>query len=139
MQLLKQYQAVKDSFREYFIRYLMGDDFEENDLHDNDTYWIGDGSILAMNEYYVNLEDIKDIIEHSIPFDTFNDWYWDNVEMEWKTANLVNYFKIRWQWTHEDFLKLQERQEKMRNSPEFKEKLEQQLAQMKEDFIKNIS
>jgi hypothetical protein len=51
----------------------------------------------------------------------------------------MSYVNIRQSGTHEDFVKFQEEQDRMRNSPEFKEKLERQLKQMKDDFIKNIS
>lgn len=137
MSILKQYQEVKDSFREYFIRYLMGEDFEESDLHDVDTYWIGWGSTLAINDYYVSFEDIKDIIEYSIPLDTWHDWY--NYCLDDEYINLMSYVNIRQAWTHEDFVKFQEEQDRLRETPEYQAETEKRLQEIKDEFIKNIS
>ena len=131
------YDDVKSVFREYFIQYFFAENFEEFIIQDNDIYWIGWGSTLAINDHYVDFETIKDIIEHSIPLNTYFDWYDYALDNEY--INLMSYVNIRQSGTHEDFVKFQEEQDRMRNSPEFKEKLERQLKQMKDDFIKNIS
>lgn len=136
MSILKQYQEVKDSFREYFIRYLMGEDFEETDLLDINIYWIANGSTLSINDYYVDLETIKDIIEHSIPLDVFHDWYWYSVDEN--RINLLNYINFRQAGSHEEYLAWNEEQDRIRNSHEYQEKAEKRLQEIKDDFLKNI-
>jgi hypothetical protein len=135
--LLTEYSKVKEMFRKYFIEYFMEDELEEDDFKRDDIYWIGGGSTLEINEYYVSFENIKDIIELDIPVATFHDWY--NYVLDNEFINLESYFKIRGNGTHEDFVEFQEEQDRMRNSPEHKAETEKVLQELKDKFIKDIS
>ena len=135
--LLTEYSKVKDMFREYFIQYFFAEEFEGFMIEDNDIYWIGWGSTLEINEYYVSFENIKDIIELEIPVATFHDWH--NYVLDNDFINITSYFKIRGNGTHEDFVQWEADQEAMRNSPEHQAETEKILQELKDKFIKDIS
>ena len=131
------YDDVKSTFREYFIQYFFWEDFEESDLNDIDTYWIGWGATLSISDHYVSFETIKDIIKLEIPLDIYFDWYDYSLDNEY--INIESYFKIRCNGTHEDFLQFKKEQEERWNSVEHQAETEKILQELKDKFIKDIS
>lgn len=139
MKIIKDYYKLKDNIRIEFIKYFYQDEEWEKDVYldyldDKDIYWLG--NILAISDAFFKLEDIIYVFEHKIDRWILLDWYW---EPNPDNVNLENYIKIRADWEHEDFLKFQEAQEKLRNDPEHQKKVEAELKKIWDEWIDRIN
>ena len=63
-QLLKEYDLAVDNLAKYFIKKYFGKDYSLED----DAYWVGsqdeDRGVLAVGDYFFNLEDVVDFIRY---------------------------------------------------------------------------
>jgi hypothetical protein len=51
----------------------------------NDSFWVADEvgtSVYYFGDYYLNMGQIKELVEKDVPFETFNSWYWYHVDAE---------------------------------------------------------
>ena len=64
-QLLKEYDLAVDNLAKYFIKKYFGKDYSFED----DAFWIGsldeDREVLAVGDYFFNLEDIVDYVRYN--------------------------------------------------------------------------
>ena len=64
-QLLKEYDLAVDNLAKYFIKKYFGKDYSLED----DAFWIGsldeDREVLAVNDYFFNLENIVDFLRYN--------------------------------------------------------------------------
>ena len=56
--------------------------------------WVADepGTVACIGDLYVGMEDIRYDVDHDIPIDYFEKWYWKNLEVyELTKCNYMNY------------------------------------------------
>lgn len=139
MKIIKQYYKLKDDIRTEFIKYFYLDEEWEKDVYldyldDRDIYWLW--NILFIADICLNLEDVIYCLEHNVGRWILLDWYWETLE---DPINLPSYIKIRADGAHDDYIKFQEAQEKLRNDPEHKAKVEAELKKIYDEGIAKIN
>lgn len=132
--LLLKYRELQKELADWFYEYY----YEEKPEWREDYYWIAGGTVLGIGDMFVWLEEITEIIWCNIPLQSFHDWYWYCLEDEKNRINLVSYHRIRREGTHEYFLKFQEEQRILRETPEWKAEHKANLKAIYDKGIKDI-
>lgn len=92
----------------------------KHDFKNPDWYWVGGqiGTVLALNDYFIDFQDIRYDIDEQIP--TFK--YWDWYEASLKRAELgikgeINYKSYcegaPWRWSNVELRKIEELKEEI--------------------------
>jgi hypothetical protein len=75
--LRRIYDAVANEYAKRLI-----DQFH---LKDSDSWWVSDepGGVLCIFdcEYSLGMSDVKDLVDHCVSFESFNEWWQTNMRM----------------------------------------------------------
>ena len=93
--ILKQFDDVTDELAKYFVEKYFGKDF----LFDNDYYFVGsqdeDREVLAVNDYFFNLEDIVSFIRYKYTIKELFEYYDYALENKKNIINIKNWKNIK--------------------------------------------
>jgi hypothetical protein len=73
-------------FTKKWVNHYFGEyDYE----YGNDYYWIGEnvGEILSIGDFFFNLDNMIDAVNHDINIDDLIDWYWQWIDTK-KTGKI---------------------------------------------------
>ena len=65
----------------------------ELDTLNYEDYWINNdpGTIICLNDMYIDMENLRYDIDNDIPKDKFEEWYWTSVDRAENNLQYINY------------------------------------------------
>ena len=86
--LRKAYNEARDNYAKAFCK--KQELILEFEFDGGYAYWIGE-TILSVNDYYINLEDLMYDVDNNVKKGFFFEWYDYSLEQHYKEETVVNY------------------------------------------------
>ena len=110
-QIRKDYEAVCGRYVEEFCR--------KHDFVDYESYWVGGqvGTVLVLNDYFIDFNDLRYDIDEQIPTFKYWDWYDASLKRAELGLNDLNYKSYcegaPWKWSNKEVNKILELREEI--------------------------
>jgi len=110
--LKEEYAKVCNTYRKLLC--------EQFDIDYENSFWVGDdaGGTLYLNDYYVNFDDVRYLVDNKISFDVFSEWYdYDlrlkSINFDIVTPNLKSWCMGRPRHSEADIIELEKLHKKV--------------------------